>query len=129
MLRWQERDWVQQFVAMQLELAEHVGVAPVAIEIHPGSPPNEIDQILAGARALMDAFADRSGQAPLILLENRTGQVVSDGRDHADEADRTVHAAAWADTERGAAGVPYTRQASGADDGGCDTVDGGVSAD
>ena len=79
--RWHDQDWLRAFVAMQLEIAEHVGVAPAAIEIHPGSMPNEVDQILAGARALMDAFAERYGQAPLILLENRTGQVVSDGRD------------------------------------------------
>jgi hypothetical protein len=80
-LRWYDRDWLDSFVRMQLALIEHIGVLPTAIEIHPGKIPNAIDHIVGSVRKLIDSVGNRFGQAPLILLENRTGHVVSDGRD------------------------------------------------
>jgi hypothetical protein len=83
-LRWHDERWVDCFVAMQLALVEHLGVPPTAIEIHPGDRLNSPAQILTGARRLIDAFGTAFGKVPLIFLENRTGQVVSDGRDLAE---------------------------------------------
>jgi hypothetical protein len=79
-LRWYDAAWVKTFVSMQATLADYLGITPTAIEIHPGCKPNTISDVVVGARAILDEFASRFGKVPLVLLENRTGQIVSDGR-------------------------------------------------
>lgn len=79
-IRWFDRIWVREFIAMQIGLAEHLGVMPFAIEIHPGNRPNSVADVLDGAASILEAFGKKFGREPLVLLENRTGQVVSDGK-------------------------------------------------
>lgn len=79
-LRWFDRTWVTKFIEMQVGLSEHLELVPYAIEIHPGSRPNTVVDVLDGAASILDAFSRRFGTEPLVLLENRTGQVISDGR-------------------------------------------------
>jgi hypothetical protein len=50
-----------------------------AIEIHPGDARNTYNDLIAGMMILFDQYARIMHSEPLILLENRTGQIISNG--------------------------------------------------
>lgn len=79
-LCWHDGSWLRSFLEMQLALSEHLGVCPAAIEIHPGRRPNTVQDIIGAVRALIGTFGNRYGAPPMILLENRTEHVASDGQ-------------------------------------------------
>jgi hypothetical protein len=81
LLCWHDRAWVDAFVRMQIALIRHLRVPPAVIEIHPGDRHNTIKDIIGGALRLIEEVGNAFGRAPLVLLENRTRQVVSTGQD------------------------------------------------
>lgn len=78
-LRWNDPVWVEKFVCMILDLSDFLGTPPAKIEIHPGDHRNSFADIIHGVKTIQSGFGDTFGSAPMILLENRTGQFISDG--------------------------------------------------
>jgi len=80
-LRWYDRDWTDALVEMTILVAERLNAAPAAVEIHPGDRRNGNGDVVAGMAAIRDAFEERFGTAPAVLLENRTdGQFIGTGK-------------------------------------------------
>jgi len=78
-LEWHNRKWVDDLVKMLLNISRQLGHAPEMIEIHPGDRRNSFADIANGVRSIQNAFLDSFSVMPEILLENRTGQFISDG--------------------------------------------------
>jgi hypothetical protein len=78
-LRWNDPAWVEKFIRMILDLSDFFGTSPAKIEIHPGDSRNSFADIVQAVNAIQTGFGDTFGLVPEILLENRTGQFISDG--------------------------------------------------
>jgi hypothetical protein len=78
-LRWNDPVWVEKFVRMILDLSDFLGNTPAKIEIHPGDRRNSFADIVRSVKTIQTGFVDTFGILPEILLENRTGQFISDG--------------------------------------------------
>ena len=78
-LRWDNPAWVEKFVRMILDLSDFFGMPPAKIEIHPGDRRNSFADIAKSVKKIQDGYDSSFGTIPEILLENRTGQFVSDG--------------------------------------------------
>jgi len=78
-LKWHDNDWVKSFTRMMLDISIFFGLPPAAIEIHPGDRRNTYQDIANGVSFLLEGFKKEWEYAPLILLENRTGQFISNG--------------------------------------------------
>ena len=79
-LRWHTPKWVSHLVEMLLNIARHLSLPPAAIEIHPGDRRNSIEDVIAGIRIIQKRFRAEFSSHPLMLLENRTEQFLSTGR-------------------------------------------------
>jgi len=79
-LKWYNKEWVKQFINMNVDIAKHIGLPPNMIEIHPGKKPNTSQDIAESTVKLFNTFKDEFGEKPIILIENRTGHVISNGR-------------------------------------------------
>ena len=80
-LMWHNKEWVKQFVAMTLDLGRFFGKPPRYIEIHPGDQRNTFQDLLSAINLLIDEHKAALGQKPIILVENRTNQFISKGKD------------------------------------------------
>lgn len=80
-LMWHNAEWVGSFVRMILDISGYLGSPPAKIEIHPGDRRNSFADIMRAMQTIQDAFSLVSGTVPEILLENRTGQIVSTGEE------------------------------------------------
>lgn len=78
-LRWNDPAWIEKFVGMILDLSDFLGTPPAKIEIHPGDSRNSFADIVRGVKTIQKGFVDTFGTSPEILLENRTGQFISEG--------------------------------------------------
>jgi hypothetical protein len=78
-LIWYGEPWVKRFIAMNIDIARHMGLPPTMIEIHPGKKPNTNQYIAESAIKLFNNFKDEFKVKPTILIENRTGHVISNG--------------------------------------------------
>lgn len=78
-LKWYDQDWVDRFIKMTISISEHLRSPAFAMEIHPGDRRNSYADLIAACKELRLRHASHLGQAPLILLENRTGQFISTG--------------------------------------------------
>jgi hypothetical protein len=78
-LKWHDRRWVIDLIAMLLRISSHLSLRPWAVEIHPGSSDNSYDDIAAAAGAITAAF-EKDSYKPRIVLENRTGQFINSGK-------------------------------------------------
>lgn len=82
LLRWHDRKWLEQFVSMVVSLSEFLGKPASIIEIHPGNRrKNSFSEIAKSIRFLLDKYGEVFRVEPLILLENRTEQRISRGRE------------------------------------------------
>ncbi len=79
LLRWHDPAWTASLVEMVAGIAERLGAAPAAVEIHPGDRRNREEDLVRAMIAIRAAFEERFGAVPAVLLENRTGQCVQDG--------------------------------------------------
>jgi hypothetical protein len=78
-LRWNDPVWVEHFVQMILDLSDFFGTPPAKVEIHPGDRRNSFANIIQGVNAIQEGYKGSFGRVPEILLENRTGQFISEG--------------------------------------------------
>lgn len=78
-LKWYSEQWVKQFIKMNIDIARHIGLPPTMIEIHPGGKSNTYQYIAESAIKLFYNFKDEFKVKPIILIENRTDQVISNG--------------------------------------------------
>ncbi len=78
-LRWNDPEWVEKFVRMILDLSDFLGTPPAKVEIHPGDRRNSFADIVTGVQKIQAGYRDAFGPVPEILLENRTGQFISEG--------------------------------------------------
>jgi hypothetical protein len=80
-LRWNNPLWVDNFVRMILDLSDFLGPPPAKIEIHPGDKRNSFPDIVLGVKVIQSEYEHAFGTIPEVLLENRTGQFISDGEE------------------------------------------------
>lgn len=78
-LKWYNEQWVNQFIKMSIDIARHMGLPPTMIEIHSGKKPNTYQYIAESAIKLFNNFKDEFKVKPIILIENRTDHVISNG--------------------------------------------------
>ena len=78
-LKWYSKPWVEKFIDMNINIARHIGLPPNIIEIHPGRKPNTYQYIAESAIKLFNNFKDEFEVEPIILIENRTEHVISNG--------------------------------------------------
>ncbi|MDN7025959.1 hypothetical protein FGU65_13875 [Methanoculleus sp. FWC-SCC1] len=82
-LRWYDDAWVTTFVEMLLGIEEFLGSPAAAVEIHPGDARNTHEDLILAVDDIVEAHESAFGFAPLVLLENRTNQIIADGADMA----------------------------------------------
>jgi hypothetical protein len=82
-LRWYDDAWVTAFVEMLLGVENFLGSPASAIEIHPGDTRNTREDLILAVDDIVEAHESAFGVEPLVLIENRTGQIVADGADMA----------------------------------------------
>jgi len=79
-LRWNDASWRVRFIQMVCDISEFFGTPADKIEIHPGDRRNSMDDILKGVEGILSDYENKFGVTPEILLENRTEQVISNGK-------------------------------------------------
>lgn len=80
-LKWYDKEWVEKLVKMIISICTFFARPASIIEIHPGDTRNSYEDILESAKVLLERYAAEFKKEPLILLENRTGQFISRGKD------------------------------------------------
>ena len=81
-LLWYDLDWVKNFEKQLFLLIEFFNAPPKAIELHPGISnrgKNSIKTFTKAIQIIVDDVKSKLNQAPLIMIENRTGQIIQDG--------------------------------------------------
>ncbi|MDA8141115.1 MAG: hypothetical protein M0036_20920 [Desulfobacteraceae bacterium] len=78
-LQWHDEKWVHDFVNMVLAISKRFGIPPAGIEIHPGGKHNTCKDLVRSITTIRDKFERSFRVNPFIVLENRTGQFVSNG--------------------------------------------------
>ena len=80
-LRWNDELWRIRFTRLVCDISEFLGSPAANIEIHPGDRRNSSGDILKGVQLILAEYEKVFGIVPEILLENRTGQVISTGKE------------------------------------------------
>jgi hypothetical protein len=83
-LRWNDESWRFRMTQLVCEISEFLGGPAAKIEIHPGDRRNSPGDILKGVQLILAEYQKVFSIAPDILLENRTGQVISTGKEIAE---------------------------------------------
>jgi len=78
-LKWNDRKWVRDFTNMAVAISKRFGVPPSGIEIHPGGRHNSYLDIVRSITTIRESFEKSFNTIPFVVLENRTGQFVSNG--------------------------------------------------
>lgn len=79
-LQWNDREWVQNFANMAVAISERLAVPPAGIEIHPGGRHNTYADIVSAIITIREAFQKSFNAIPFVVVENRTGQFISNGQ-------------------------------------------------
>ena len=80
-INWHDEKWASKYLDMILEITSYLDHPPSVIEIHPGYQNNCFEDVVSFILMILDAYENENGNVPLILLENRTEQFISRGRD------------------------------------------------
>lgn len=80
-LKWYNQEWTEKFTKMLVSISKFLGIPPKAIEIHPGDRRNSFGDVSDSIKLLLDIYRRELNVEPLILMENRTGQVISSGEE------------------------------------------------
>jgi sugar phosphate isomerase/epimerase len=80
-LRWRDQNWVEKLIQMIIAISERLRYPAYAVEIHPGDRRNTYSDLLQACREILRRYKLAFGVMPQILLENRTGQFISSGKD------------------------------------------------
>lgn len=78
-LQWNDRKWVRDFANMAVAISKRFGVPPAGVEIHPGGRHNTYSDIVSSITIIRESFEKSFNTIPFVVLENRTGQFVSNG--------------------------------------------------
>jgi hypothetical protein len=88
-LRWNDESWRIRMTQLICDISEFFGCPAKKIEIHPGDRRNSPDDILKSVHIILAQYEKLFRIAPEILLENRTGQVISTGKEIAEICQRS----------------------------------------
>ena len=80
-IRWYDPGWVSSFIQMVVEISDFLTIPAEKIEIHPGDRRNSFSDIVQAMRKIQEGYDHAFETVPEILLENRTGQVISNGEE------------------------------------------------
>ena len=80
-IRWYDPGWVSSFIQMVVEISDFLTIPAEKIEIHPGDRRNSFADIMQAMQKIQEGYDQAFGTVPEILLENRTGQIVSTGEE------------------------------------------------
>lgn len=80
-LKWYDKEWRSKFVNLVISISKLFGIPAAAIEIHPGDKRNSFRDIVTSIGFLLDEYHKKFEVEPLILIENRTGQLISSGKE------------------------------------------------
>lgn len=80
-LKWYDKGWREKFVNMVVSISDFFGVSAAVVEIHPGDRRNSFGDIVVSIIFLLDRYHEDLGVEPLVLIENRTGQSISNGKE------------------------------------------------
>jgi hypothetical protein len=83
-IKWYHRKWTTRYIDMIIMMSHYLNSPASVIEIHPGYRKNSFEDIALFIGLLLESYHDEFDCVPLILLENRTEQFISRGRDIAD---------------------------------------------
>ena len=78
-LKWYDQNWVGDFARMIINISDYFGIPPAKIEIHPGDRRNSFADIALSVNLIQKEYEEAFGVIPEVLLENRTGQFISEG--------------------------------------------------
>jgi hypothetical protein len=78
-LKWHDPAWVSGFVQMIVDISDFLGTPASKIEIHPGDSRNSYADIALAVTTMQERYEDAFHAIPEVLVENRTGQFISDG--------------------------------------------------
>lgn len=80
-LKWHDKEWRKQLVSMTLFISKFFNKPAAIIEVHPGDRRNSFADLIESMSLFVDNYEEEFKVKPLVLLENRTAQFVSSGRD------------------------------------------------
>jgi len=80
-IKWYDQTWTQRYLEMVIQITEHLSKPAEIIEIHPGYNKNTYQNICEMVENLIEVYQAKYGFRPLVLLENRTEQFISRGKD------------------------------------------------
>ncbi|RZB29956.1 MAG: hypothetical protein SRB1_02236 [Desulfobacteraceae bacterium Eth-SRB1] len=83
-LLWNNRKWVSDFIEMTIAISKRFKIPPAGIEIHPGGRNNTNQDLIRSIMAIRAQFEKTFKIAPFVVVENRTGQFISNGDQIAD---------------------------------------------
>jgi len=78
-LLWYDRKWVNNFIRMAITISKRFGIPPAGIEIHPGGRSNTNKDLIRSIVTIRAKFEKTFKIAPFVVVENRTGQFISNG--------------------------------------------------
>ena len=81
-LQWYDFNWLKNFEKQLFLIIEFFSELPRAIELHPGISTrgkNTIKTFSKAIQIIIDDFKSKFNLVPLIMIENRTGQIIQDG--------------------------------------------------
>ncbi len=82
-LQWYDLNWLKNFEKQLFLLIEYFRAPPKAIELHPGISnrgKNTIKTFTKAIQIIIDDIKSKLNLDPLIMIENRTGQIIQDGK-------------------------------------------------
>lgn len=80
-INWYDRKWSKKYLEMIFSITDFLHHPPSVIEIHPGYRDNSFEDVASFTEMILDGFRDKYGLVPLVLLENRTEQFISSGKE------------------------------------------------
>lgn len=90
-LLWNNMEWVDNFTKMIIEISKKFRMSPAVIEIHPGSRNNTNEDLIRAIITIRAQFEEKFRMPPVIVVENRTGQFISDGNQISDFWEALLH--------------------------------------
>ena len=79
-LCWYDRKWTDDFIGMLTDITEQLTIPPAGVEIHPGGKKNTYEDLIKAITAIRVQFKKSFNTMPFVVVENRTGQFISDGK-------------------------------------------------
>jgi hypothetical protein len=78
-LLWNDGKWIRDFIGTAIAISKRFEIPPAGIEIHPGGRQNTYVDLVRSIISIRDNFEKAFKVAPFVVLEDRTGQFVSNG--------------------------------------------------